>query len=281
VVQRLQGFRFIPPDGGGKDLFAALLGDQGSGSIPEGEPKWSFDVTAGRKATRPSTSSPSRNNRCSPEKSPGSRAFFMGCGKGGVEVARSERPFLDRTGRFIILPSMDKRKRGGTGQQLVERWNAAASRLATLRQPCRPRLRKRRCSAHEERVLKAKAGPGELEAVRKQVRASRWSSAPESATRKAQASLSAAPAPSATRRCGSRIGRPSRRDASRFRDTSEASPASRLGELVDRPEGRLPRARRRRCIGLAPYRDFIGIGRRLRFTIRPWGLLNCPVCRIP
>jgi hypothetical protein len=66
---------------------------------------------------------------------------------------------------------MDKRKAWREQeQQLVERWNAAASRLRDAQAALSsPSSENGDTAPHEEKVLKAKAARAELEAVRKQV----------------------------------------------------------------------------------------------------------------
>ena len=66
---------------------------------------------------------------------------------------------------------MDKRKAWREQeQQLVERWNAAASRFRDAQAALSSTSSESGDAApHEERVLKAKAARAELEAVRKQV----------------------------------------------------------------------------------------------------------------
>src|SRR5882762_11962474 len=90
-----------------------------------------------RKAIRPSTSSPSRNKRRKPrKKGPGNRAFFMGAPKEGAGRRCVPRTPIPRQngGASISCGSMDKRKAWREQeQQLVERWNAAASRFRDAR----------------------------------------------------------------------------------------------------------------------------------------------------
>src|SRR6267143_7074851 len=112
-----------------------------------------------RKAIRPSTSSPSRNERRKPRKKARAAGLFLwGLQKRGrVGVACRERPFLDRTGALLYpFGSMDKRKAWREqDQQPVERGKAAASRFrdaqAALSTPssehCDP-------AQHDEQVLK-------------------------------------------------------------------------------------------------------------------------------
>ncbi len=66
---------------------------------------------------------------------------------------------------------MDKRKAWREQeQQLVERWNAAASRFRDAQAALSsPSSENGDAEPHEEKVLKAKAARAELEAVRKQV----------------------------------------------------------------------------------------------------------------
>ena len=66
---------------------------------------------------------------------------------------------------------MDKRKAWREQeQQLVERWNAAASRFRDAQAALSsPPSENGDAAPHEEKVLKAKAARAELEAVRKQV----------------------------------------------------------------------------------------------------------------
>src|SRR5882762_1697806 len=127
-----------------------------------------------RKAIRPSTSSPSRNKRRKPrKKGPGNRAFFMGAPKEGAGRRCVPRTPIPRQngGASISCGSMDKRKAWREQeQQLVERWNAAASRFRDAQAALSSQSTESGDAApHEEKVLKAKAARAELEAVRKQV----------------------------------------------------------------------------------------------------------------
>src|SRR6266849_290792 len=120
-----------------------------------------------RKAIRPSTSSLSRNNDASREKKPGQPGFFSL----GLRCSRRTPIPRQNAGASISCGSMDKRKAWrDQEQQLVERWNAAASRFRDAQAALSsPSSENGDAAPHEEKVLKAKAARAELEAVRKQV----------------------------------------------------------------------------------------------------------------
>src|SRR5437016_528574 len=173
VVQRFQGFRVHHPGRRRQGSVRPLLGDPGQRfQVPEGKPEGVLrrdrrpERRPGRQHQAP------RLTRAQAEKKPGQPGFFHGASKRtGFELARREHPFLDRTGAVpLSCRSMDKRKAWREQeQQLVERWNAAASRLRDAQAALSsPSSENGDAAPHEEKVLKAKAARAELEAVRKQ-----------------------------------------------------------------------------------------------------------------
>src|SRR5207249_1539495 len=147
VVQRLQGFRVHHPGRRRQGSLCPLLGDPGQRlQVPEGKPEGVV-----RCDRRPEGRSGRQHqahrvtSRAGREKKPGQPGFFNGGSeRGRVELARSERPFLDRTGALLYpaAPWTSEKRGGNRNSHWSSRGKRRRAGSATLRQPCRPRLRK-------------------------------------------------------------------------------------------------------------------------------------------
>src|SRR6267143_837822 len=118
-----------------------------------------------RKAIRPSTSSPSRNKRRKPRKKARAAGLFLwGLQKRGrVDVARRERPFLDRIGALPISLRVhgQAKSMAGTGTaagRAVERGgDPVPRRSGSLVDPV---FGERRCRAARREGAEGEGGPG-------------------------------------------------------------------------------------------------------------------------